>query len=62
MSDVPEGWEERQSRSTGKIAINFVLRIPLGVKEMNNQGMSFKIRMKNPYLQYLLVFPANKTF
>ena len=51
MSDVPEGWEERQSRSTGKIAINFVLRIPLGVKEMNNQGMSFKRRMKNQYLQ-----------
>ena len=24
MSDVPEGWEERQSRSTGKIAISFV--------------------------------------
>ena len=62
MSDVPEGWEERQSRSTGKIAINLVLRIPLGVKEMNNQGMSFKIRMKNQYLQYLLFFPANKTF
>ena len=50
MSDVPEGWEERQSRSTGKIDINFVLRIQLGVKEMNNQGMSFKIRMKNQYL------------
>ena len=58
MSDVPEGWEERQSRSTGKIAINFVLRIPLGVKEMNNQGMSFKIRIKKSVFTVFIIFPG----